>query len=536
MQTQNWFLRLLLLVATCIVWGTSFAQDSNCSLSFDTNPQYSALFDGKTLRPGSWFKRPESDTVIVMVHGIFSDNKQAWLDPGPACKFWPQIISNDAVFSRSGIYLASYFTSVDSRGYDIKNAADELFTVLRTPLDNDILAPLHFPKIVFIAHSTGGLVLKRMLTQHWSVFKDKAVGVVLIASPAKGSGWAARLDSINYVFKNKMANELRPDDPVLKDIHTDFLALVRRPDVRNLYGVELFENTFFKEDCTLWVLLCKTLPIILPPIVSDDDQGGYFGNGEIIGGTDHSSIIKPINTSASIHIRLRAFFTNFVNHQPAVDLAPPEAIEFIGRQDVYSWVKVGKDDYVLRIVASQVDCPQSAVDPLKVICRASLEQVSAQSVPSAGDRRWVPVSPAQIHTLAGSSSGYEFREVSDSSPTGSGSQSVAVEVTASTLVTDTVKTYERSYHLQEYGVSSAAPWSETLDACRTINCTIEAKIPKLVQLTLMNENLVNGNFSTPWSMETTTSGSGSMRVIENRIKDGQRVLKLKSIIPPINEH
>jgi len=47
--------------------------------------------------------------------------------------------------------------------------------------------------IVFVCHSTGGIVVRYLLESNWAQFKDKRVGLVLIASPSYGSTQADKV-------------------------------------------------------------------------------------------------------------------------------------------------------------------------------------------------------------------------------------------------------------------------------------------------------------------------------------------------------
>jgi len=105
-----------------------------------------------------------SDTVFVFVHGIFSNSEDCWTSPSR--KYWPEILDQDPRFDKPNIFLGGYYTDASSGLYGIRNAADELLSHLRVRDPKGIPAPLTPPRIVFIAHSTGGLVVRYLIERN----------------------------------------------------------------------------------------------------------------------------------------------------------------------------------------------------------------------------------------------------------------------------------------------------------------------------------------------------------------------------------
>lgn len=185
-------LTLVLIVSAFSLLGRiAYAQD--CVKRFNQDPRHASLLSGGELRRGAWLQRPGNDMVFVMVHGIFSDNRDAWLNPqSPSCTYWPELIASTDDFEKAGVFLASYYTDVGSKNFDIRQAANTLYTLMTTPVGSELLAPLNLSRIVFVAHSMGGIVVRRMLEKKWASFKGRKIGLVLVASPSLGSGWAKR--------------------------------------------------------------------------------------------------------------------------------------------------------------------------------------------------------------------------------------------------------------------------------------------------------------------------------------------------------
>ena len=62
-----------------------------------------------------WYVYNNSDTVVVFVHGIFSNSRTCWLHTrGGLTVFWPDLIRADHRFEAPSIYLAGYYTAIDA--------------------------------------------------------------------------------------------------------------------------------------------------------------------------------------------------------------------------------------------------------------------------------------------------------------------------------------------------------------------------------------------------------------------------------------
>ena len=150
-----------------------------------------------------------SDTAIVFVHGILSDAKACWTAPPKAGKsaYWPELVAKDSAFStitlddnglprkqHVSVFRAGYFTAWDAGKYGVQDCAVELFRGLDNPVKSD--AALGKSNILFICHSTGGLVVRQMLLNERDIFRPKKIGLLLVASPALGSAWGKQLSPL----------------------------------------------------------------------------------------------------------------------------------------------------------------------------------------------------------------------------------------------------------------------------------------------------------------------------------------------------
>jgi pimeloyl-ACP methyl ester carboxylesterase len=105
----------------------------------------------------------------VFVHGIFSDSRSCWLYKSPQRpakdQYWPEIVRYDSRFDHPSIFLGGFYTALDSGPYGIPQAASELVEGLKL---NGVLDKKH---IIFVAHSTGGIVTRYMLYHSRELFR-----------------------------------------------------------------------------------------------------------------------------------------------------------------------------------------------------------------------------------------------------------------------------------------------------------------------------------------------------------------------------
>jgi pimeloyl-ACP methyl ester carboxylesterase len=131
--------------------------------------------------------------AVVFVHGIFGTKEDTWLGRGRSDTF-PQLLSNDPELKdRVDVFAFEYFTPKFGAAPSIVDLDDQL----RGALDDHHLFENH-QKIVFLAHSMGGIVVRHFLLNH----QDRIESVPMVffyATPTNGSEMASvgQLVSIN---------------------------------------------------------------------------------------------------------------------------------------------------------------------------------------------------------------------------------------------------------------------------------------------------------------------------------------------------
>lgn len=261
-----------------------------------------------------WYTSRNRDTVFVFVHGIFSDSRNCWLHgkPGENGVFWPDLICQDSRLENPAIFLAGYYTAIESGIYKLADCAREIWEALNRPELKNIPPVLEYPRLVFICHSTGGIVTRYLLERHEEAFRNKSVGLCLIASPSLGSIWANIAILAAWYFNNQLAEQLRVGGDSIDDIHGRFKDLVneRQRRMPGLFGMEACENHLIHLD-----KLPNKFRKLLPSrgtLVNSISAGQYFGEVKTLAETDHFSTVKPDTMEHPAHLFLVDFYTNFL--------------------------------------------------------------------------------------------------------------------------------------------------------------------------------------------------------------------------------
>lgn len=255
------------------------------------------------LQNNSWHVNNESDTVFVFIHGFFSNSQKCWTSE---CGIrWPDLISLDVRLGNPDIYLAGFYTAVDSSTYRISDCSKDVYESLCLVGKAGEAAPITRQNIVFICHSLGGIVARYLIERNREKFQDKAVGLILLASPSYGSDYASGLLGIIDFYRNDLARELTTANASLQDLDDRFKALVENRLIPGLVGAEGVEHRF--------PLHFKYLPGFAP-LVSKESASRYFGASRTLSNTNHSTCVKPTSLDHVSHIFLvSTYLQKFVN-------------------------------------------------------------------------------------------------------------------------------------------------------------------------------------------------------------------------------
>jgi hypothetical protein len=194
--------------------------------------------------------------------------------------------------------LGGFYTAIDAGKYDISDCAKELFNGLTVPDSQLHRTPLEQKRIVFICHSIGGIVVRYMLTRYADKFKEKKIGLVLLASPSYGSKLADTLGGLASFYDNQLGLHLKWGNDVLKNLDDEFKELLDRKAIPHLVGIEACENHF--------ILHRKLLPD--KRFVVERESAGRYFTVRTLQNTDHFSTVKPTGFDHPAHKLLVEFW------------------------------------------------------------------------------------------------------------------------------------------------------------------------------------------------------------------------------------
>ncbi|MGC4052977.1 MAG: alpha/beta fold hydrolase [Paludibaculum sp.] len=242
-----------------------------------------------------WVQRTSGPAAVVFVHGVLSSGRDCWTNSSGT--YWPSIVASSA--PELSVYVTTYRTGLDAGTFSINDVSDSLFEELE--LDGVTQRSL----IVFVCHSMGGLVARRMLVAKRRNFVDKQIGLFLVASPSLGSKYANWLTPIARFFKHSQADTLRmgESNQWLSALDRDFFDLLDELDIS---GRELVE------DLSILRLGLMSLEQIVSPLSGER----FFRDPLKIGGSDHFSIAKPADTDALQHRVLMKFLQLRLSAKP----------------------------------------------------------------------------------------------------------------------------------------------------------------------------------------------------------------------------
>lgn len=296
-------------------------------------------------RPLWWYRCTDGDTVVVFVHGGVSDSLEEWQNTeargfadgrllqkafwvrspltGPA-DYWPWQVAEDGRFDGASIVLAGYYTSFLTGLYGVDDAAEEWFQYLRTPHPATGRAVLDYRRILFVAHSAGGVIARYVLAKYPGAFADKRVGLLLAASGATGT---KLLDEppgsvVTVLLVHRLFRQLQTGSDLLGRVDACFTQL--RDDRERgfeLAGIEIAETKPYGADA------CDGPGFLGLPYVVTPEQAIYHfrappsgpldtsGDGRRVC-FDHETLVRPTTVRREPHDVVVAFYETLAGRAP----------------------------------------------------------------------------------------------------------------------------------------------------------------------------------------------------------------------------
>jgi pimeloyl-ACP methyl ester carboxylesterase len=283
------FVPLLVLITICIFY---LAADYVASLETYTD---------RTLAEP--VKQP---FAIVFVSGFREDGGNTWTatkEDGSETS-WPQMVADDPAYREFDVYSFDFRTTLSQGSPTIASLASDLLRKLHDAENNGT-----HQKYLFVAHSLGGLVVRKMLIDE-PAMRDKTSGLFLIASPLEGAS-IATLGS--WLFQSATLRELH-------DKNSPTLAAIR----------DAWASGF---DDLAVMCISETLPTI-PPLIDRTglelrwgptivSQASAYSNctqTDQINFADHYEAAQPGAFRTPRRVKLESLLANWVR---ARDLQEP---------------------------------------------------------------------------------------------------------------------------------------------------------------------------------------------------------------------
>jgi pimeloyl-ACP methyl ester carboxylesterase len=151
--------------------------------------------------------------AVIFVHGIFG-SRETWLNPDTSAYF-PQLLARDPRFDKVDIYRADYENYMMKAGPSMKDVLESLTRGMIK------IHERQYETTQFVAHSLGGLVVRRYLLHVKSKYGHKTLSLyrqaILLGTPIDGSYFS----SIGQIASSNQL--LRVLNPINKN---DFLQML----------------------------------------------------------------------------------------------------------------------------------------------------------------------------------------------------------------------------------------------------------------------------------------------------------------------
>jgi pimeloyl-ACP methyl ester carboxylesterase len=282
-----------------------------------------------------------SNIAVIFVHGVLSEGLSAWTSRTGG--YWPSMLMSDPAFDQADIFVYSYPTALWA-----KMSIDELAENMRLVLAGKGVA--QHQKIIFLAHSMGGLVTRAYLLKNRDV-ANRTVFAYFFSTPTTGSQVASLA---TFLSGNPQFGKMMPmnADDYLADVQRQWLAAEFKfasycaYEKQNTYGFAIVTMISASALCTR----------ALDPIDAD-----------------HINIVKPADKDSAPYLAFK------VAYQREISTAPPAASEF---------------KQISGIVTDESD---AAIQGAKVVLTGSPDSMVTQkdggfSLPVHGSEQWVHLS------------------------------------------------------------------------------------------------------------------------------------------------
>jgi tetratricopeptide (TPR) repeat protein len=248
----------------------------------------------RIVRIASWPGKPRGS--VIFVHGLGGHVYSTWRRAADDNTFWPIWLAEDV--AGLAVYSLAYEAPASNwlgTSMPLQDRAVNIFEVLLTE------PGLGTGPIVFICHSLGGLIIKKILLDlqqqaarrpQAADLLDRIIEIVFVATPHTGSAQATWLDRLRFLaWPSSVARTLVTNDANLRDINVAYRGLAddRRSTLRH--------RIFYETQGT-------PAGVIVDEASADP---GLPGDPPVPIDADHISIVKPRDRTSLLYARVRQF-------------------------------------------------------------------------------------------------------------------------------------------------------------------------------------------------------------------------------------
>ncbi|KAI1314239.1 hypothetical protein F5Y03DRAFT_336508 [Xylaria venustula] len=192
------------------------------------------------------YSTPSSDADLIFVHGLGGSSRRTWSWERNPDNFWPAWIRHEQGLSHFRVFTFGYnanFNDSDNSS-SILDFSKGLLVRMRTYGHGDENSSIGMKPIVFVAHSMGGLVVKKALIvgkndDYYSLMLSKVHGIMFLSTPHRGSNYARSLNTILSVMVGSSAkvyiSELESSSTSIEDVGEQFRAICSSWELVSLY-------------------------------------------------------------------------------------------------------------------------------------------------------------------------------------------------------------------------------------------------------------------------------------------------------------
>ncbi|TDT74039.1 alpha/beta hydrolase family protein [Litoreibacter halocynthiae] len=233
---------------------------------------------------------PRNARLMVFVHGITSDGKAAWLNEESGA-YWPQIVKDDDTFFGTDIIVYDYPSSYFGNGLSVSDLAAKFAEDM---LAADGIDASTYDDVVFVAHSMGGLIVRRALLDS-EVLRSITPAIFTFATPSGGSSLASVLD---FFSSNSAVRDLRRSIDQEAGGADSFLVTLRNSWRNTHMARQTWSYCAFETIGTTKWLVFTAIPVdkLSAELLCDSGLTGIAAN--------HSDIVRPINRFSHQHQQL----------------------------------------------------------------------------------------------------------------------------------------------------------------------------------------------------------------------------------------